>query len=443
VPETLPIAVASLVIDTKNPRLPKPNLGQNEAQREIAQPNQRYLLTLAKDIVRFGLNLAELPIVMEMKDDPLRRYVVLEGNRRLVALRALENPEWLIGIFPPALLSEMRATSRQYLQNPIASIECLIVKDREEARHWIELRHGGLWGGAGIVKWGSQETDRFNQRTRPLRIHMQVLDYLERRGDLTDEQRRKIPAASLRRLLETPVVALKIGVKLEDGQLKFLGDESRVVKALMYVIDGLTRSGDDKVKTKDIYTIEDRQKYAANLPSNIVVKSPAKGVKAAAAATATQTQTKRTVSTRPPQPRDQLIPPDCVLNVTDQRIRDIESELRKLSLNHHTNAVSVLFRVFVELSCDSYIMRWNLPWGDGYKLSRKLQDVANHLVNRGQLNTQQAKPVRLAAEKDKYLAASISVFNEYVHNQFIFPEPTDLRASWNSLQPFFIALWSV
>lgn len=98
--ETLPISVSSLLIDIKNPRLPKPNLGQREAQQESAQTQQRKLLALAKDIVTYGLNLSELPIVMELKDDSLKRYVVLEGNRRLVALRALENPEWLMGIFP-------------------------------------------------------------------------------------------------------------------------------------------------------------------------------------------------------------------------------------------------------------------------------------------------------------------------------------------------------
>ncbi len=440
--DRFPIALAALQIDTKNPRLPKPNLGQRQAQQAIVKLQQRKIVALAKDIVRYHLNPAELPIVMKLSDDS-ERYVVLEGNRRLVALRGLENPEWMIGVLEPGLLTEMRALSRQYLQNPIESVECLLVNNREEARHWIELRHSGLLGGAGVAPWGSQENDRFNQRTRPLRLHMQALDFLELRGDIPHEQRIKVPAASFRRLLDTPVVAAKLGVKLEDGKMALLASENRVAKALKYVVDDLTRLGPTRLKTKAIYTIEDRLRYADNLPAGIAIKPAAKSSKAATKNKGAQTKAKRATSANANQPRDQLIPPDCVMNITEARIRDIENELRRLSLTHHVNAVSVLFRVFVELSCDSYLTRWNLPWTTTDKLSKKLQDVANHLVSRGQLNIMQARPVRVAVEKDKYLAASLSVMNEYVHNQYIFPAPGDLRAGWNSLQPFFIALWSV
>src|ERR1700720_139652 len=110
---TLQIPISALLVDDKNPRLPQPNLGQRDAQRAIAQDQQRKLLKLAEDIVAFGLNLAELPIVMQQKDD-LHRYTVLEGNRRLVALRALENPEWMIGALNAGLLTKMRELSRAY-----------------------------------------------------------------------------------------------------------------------------------------------------------------------------------------------------------------------------------------------------------------------------------------------------------------------------------------
>ena len=432
--ERLPIAVASLLVDLKNWRLPQPQNGQREAQREIARRQGDKLLKLAEDIAKYGTNLAELPIVMPYG----ARYIVLEGNRRLVALRALENPQWLAGAFPIKAISEMRSLSKRYLQNPIASIYCLVVKDREEAEHWIELRHGGEKQGAGTVRWGADERARFLSRATLPEIHTQALDFLENGGHITPEQRQSVPSASFRRLMFTPEVRKKLGVDLQEGKMKLIGSEKKVVKALTHVLNDLT-SG--KTKTEQIYSKDDRVDYANKLPSTIVVTPSAKTTK-----TPSQTKTKpRVTKFRPTTPRDELIPPGCVLTITVPRIQQIEAELRSLSLESHSNAVSVLFRVFVELSCDAYITDVGVNTTaniDSY-LSTKLQDTAGDLVARSQLTQQQARPVRMAAEKDKYLAASVSVMNEYVHSPFIFPAAGDLRAGWDSLQPFFVALWSV
>jgi hypothetical protein len=236
----------------------------------------------------------------------------------------------------------------------------------------------------------------------------------------------------------TPEVRKELGVDLSQGKLILLASEAKVAKALMYVINDLI-SG--KTKTKKIYNIDDRRVYAKQLPTSIKVTPSTKP-----APTPAPPKTKPRVSTfRPPTPRDELIPTDCVLAITLPRIQQIETELRSLSLMSHKNAVSVLFRVFVELSCDAYITDVGVGTTVTIdsKLSTKLLDIAGDLVTRNQLNQQQARPVRVAAEKDKYLAASVSVMNEYVHSAYIFPAEGDLRAGWDNLQLFFVALWSV
>ena len=142
---------------------------------------------------------------MPFKDD-LKRYVVLEGNRRLTALRALENPEFLVDAVGSGILSAIRRLSRQYQNAPIESMQCVVVKDRDEARHWIELRHTGENEGAGIVPWGSDDKARFRSRTGALELHSQALNFLESRRDLTPESRRQVPVTSFKRLIETPEV---------------------------------------------------------------------------------------------------------------------------------------------------------------------------------------------------------------------------------------------
>ena len=434
------IAPSNLLVDAENPRLPQPNEGQREAMRSLAKLMPRKILALAKDIVKNGLNPADLPIVMSIQDSG-NRYVVLEGNRRLVALKALENPDSFVGALDGGALSAIRKLARRYQESPIDEIQCLVVKDRQNAEHWIKLRHTGENEGAGIVPWGGDETSRFRARAGSKELSAQALEYLEQHNALTPEERRKVPVTSLKRLLATPEVRAKLGLDLHGGQLRVCAEDERVTKALKYVADDLASK--DGTKVKDIYTKEQREAYAARLPRSIVVR-PKKGKGRSIEADAAKPQAKAR-STRKPKrarPRDTLIPRDCILGVKHPRIRAIEDELRSLSLDSHTNAVSVLFRVFIELSVDEYIDSHDLPTGAHDKLRNKMDAVLKDLLSHKKLTRQQAKPVRKAMAKGAYLAPSIDLMHDYIHNQNVFPAPGDLRAHWNSLQPFVIAMWS-
>jgi hypothetical protein len=238
-PETLQIPLADLLLDVENPRLSMPNIGQREAQRELAKLQLRKFQMLAADIIKHGVNPADLPIVMPFEDD-LRRYVVLEGNRRLVALRSLENPDLMVGAVTAPILNALRKLSVSYQENPIEYLNCLVVKNRAEADHWIELRHSGLLEGAGIMPWGSDEADRFRARGSKRKPHTQALDFLEERGVLTPEKRRRVPATSFKRLIDTSAVRDKLGIDVQNKELVLLGGAKQVAKALMFIIDDLS-----------------------------------------------------------------------------------------------------------------------------------------------------------------------------------------------------------
>jgi len=433
------IRPADLLIDEENPRILRPNLGQHAAIQALAQLQGRKLLALAKDIVKYRLNPSELSIVMPHEGDS-KRYVVLEGNRRLVALRALENPELVVDAVEAKVLKEIRKLSHVYQDNPVESVECLVVGNRAEAGHWIELRHTGERGGAGIVPWGSDESARYSARSGKVEVHQQALDFLEDRGDLSPQERRAVPTTSFKRLIQTPEVRSKLGLEVQGGRLCLLADEKDVAKALLYMTSDLASR---KTRVKDIYHREQRIAYANGLPSSIVVSPTMKSGQGVDIETReTQVKPKRPPSARVLPERDKLIPRDCVLEVSDPRCHEIERELRRLSLKDYPNAVSVLFRVFIELSADAYMDAANLPPAADPRLSNKLQAVTNDLVRRKKLTQQQAKPVRQAFQKDSSHAASTTLMHQYVHNQYVFPGSSDLRAGWNSLQPFVTAMWA-
>ena len=187
-----------------------------------------------------------------------------------------------------------------------------------------------------------------------------------------------------------------------------------------------------------------RVEFAESLPDRIAVRPTLKtgeGI-ALADADATVATPKKPIA-RLRRRRERLIPGDCVLNVTDPRIHAIEGELRRLSVEKATNAVSVLLRVFIELSMDCYIETETLTLPPEPSLAKKLQEVARDLLSKKLINANQAKPVNRACSSDSFLAPSVKLMHQYVHNPYVFPVPGDLIAHWNSLQPFITAVWKL
>src|SRR5437868_3974152 len=87
------VLLIDLLLDGENPRLPEPNKGQRAVLQELAAHQGKKLLALAKDIEKHGLNPSDLPIVMPVGGGDAKTFCVLEGNRRLTALKALDNPD--------------------------------------------------------------------------------------------------------------------------------------------------------------------------------------------------------------------------------------------------------------------------------------------------------------------------------------------------------------
>jgi len=435
------IDLSELLVDTNNPRIEDVLENQNDAIKAIASKQNRKIASLAKDIINFGINPTDLMLVWR-SDNTKNLYVVLEGNRRIAVLKILEKPETVYGSVDNSTFEQLKRLSKLYIENPLTAVNCIVVDTREEAYHWIELKHTGQNEGAGLVPWGSAEAERFRRRSGQKSPHLQILDFLEKQNFISRETRQNVPVTSLKRLISTPYVRKKLGIDIHDGRVITNLSEDEVIKGLKRVAEDLASR---QTRTGDIYYAGDRITYIDSLDSLELPDLSKTTQESSVLEDTIKTKVSKPVAMPRSKPsqrkRSTLIPVrGFALQIGQSRINDIYHELRQLNIDDYINAVSVLFRVFLELSIDEYIDKYKLGINIQFTLSRKINDVSIHLKEQCKINDQQLKPVRRAAQRDSFLGTTVTTMHQYIHNQYFHPAPQDLIATWDSLQPFIEAI---
>ncbi|MBI2407416.1 MAG: hypothetical protein HYV19_03845 [Gemmatimonadetes bacterium] len=440
------IALANLRLDTLNPRLDEDKQNQPAALKAMMESQGAKLIELVRDIAKNGLNPLDGFLVMQVAGDA-NDYVVLEGNRRTTALKLLANPKLGTDIFTKGQLTKLVTFAKEASITNDTEITCAVVMDRDEAVHWLRLRHGGELDGAGLVRWGTPERERFEARTGKTSPELRVLSFLVNKGMITQQEADEVGITNLRRLLSDGSVRQKLGVEIhrKTGDVKFLYPEKEVLKGLTAVARKLA---DDDFTVRTIYTDDNRADFikrfqASELPNPRAKLGVAYSLSAGAAEGAGDHGGTRS-KPRKVTARKNVAPSSPKLRIKQARIRDIYGELQILKLEKHTNAGAVLLRVFLELTVDNYMGVHTLKVqkaNEKVTLKDKLQVVHDHLLAQHVMTKAALAPVRKAISDGGLLASSVSTFNLYVHSEKLSPMPRDVRVAWDNLQEFFVNIW--
>src|ERR1043165_2849176 len=89
----LELKVDQLLLDSENPRIGNAD-SQRDALQKILDDQDQKLFTLAESIVTEGLSPIERLLVLR-ETQSSNRYIALEGNRRVAALKIIRNPQVL------------------------------------------------------------------------------------------------------------------------------------------------------------------------------------------------------------------------------------------------------------------------------------------------------------------------------------------------------------
>lgn len=446
------ISVAQLRLDTQNPRLPDIEDNQRDATRAMVEAQKNKVVALARHLVGNGPNPASLPIVMPSEDGD-ETYVVLDGNRRVVALKLLQDPALGEGILSSGDLNRLRQLSDRFSSNPITDISCVVVADGDEADKWIELIHRGEQQGAGLVEWDGQVAARYDARKGEEPFELRVLDFVGERATLSEATRERIdsgrfPITSLGRLLNTPYVRGKLGIEKDAGKALTYHPDDEVLKGLTRVIEDI---GNRTITVSDIKSQAQRIQYinsfeATELPDPATKMDTPEPLGEAESKKKAERSTKPAGKRSAPARRRTLIPKSCILTIAQPRINRLYHELKRLRIDSFPNAGAVLLRVFVELSVVHYLEHekgWPEQQIRGSSLAQKLTATANDLVQKGMMTSGQVAPIHKAAGGQTLLASSVRTMHCYVHSKHFSPTASELTIAWDDLQPFLENLWSM
>lgn len=205
------------------------------------------------------------------------------------------------------------------------------------------------------------------------------------------------------------------------------------------------------VSVPDLYKLADRERYIDSLPKKVLPKkstkvdSPLVLDDLAAGKTTPRTVPKTKPRRKKAVARTTVIPKTSSLDVGPPRINAIYIELLGLNAEQYPNACSVLLRVFIELSVDHVLETEKLMTDSQIRntpLAKRLKSVGGHLQKTGKIPLKLKHAVEKVADGNQsILGATVPTFNKYVHNEYVYPRPTELYTTWDELTPFMEKVW--
>jgi len=461
--------VTSLKLDPLNPRVSGIGL------QEIDQPTllnhfvENYsVYELAKSIAKNGFFPDEVIIVF--REDEMNRYV-LEGNRRVAALKLLLNPDGA----PEKYKGKFRSLSRSLDRSLLTKVHAVLAPSREAAtpiiiekhthttiKPWSVLMQAGYVG--NIVENHPEEMEKLKEMkidvSRSIRMHRmyQLACSLELPEDVSDSLRNKekYPFTTVERLYNNSQVRKVLGV---SDDLKKISDLERFEALYRNILTDIARKKQD---SRSLDKDTDRESYVNKLSEKI---TPSKGVPKpiTIAEVLKQTEKKReefNKKERELKPRSKkesrgIIPSGFAFRI-DQgaSVRRLCDELKKMPVKDYPNASAVSLRVMLEKSLRLFLKMNGVRTIPAPPIPRDKNKAVNladaqlgpmleYIANRDTTLIEDNN-VKKVLRKFKSSSGFPSLFtlNNIIHNEELCLTEEETRSLWPSLERLFIIMLS-
>lgn len=458
--EEVEVAIDDLLLDHENPRLGTVE-SQAAALRALIRLSVRNFTTMMRSIKEHGLDPGDLFYLVDESDETgVEGYTVIDGNRRLAALKVLRQPTLLSATgAPDSVLKKLRSAAEGFERAAVGDTRtCVLFESRADAEDWILRRHGRNLEGEERIHWGPLEIQRF-QGDRSV---LDILDFLERNGGYTPEEwsalRAKLERRSyvLRRFLESKAGAGALGLGSEDVDGNRLPTTTRGAEYLVRVLKKLIEdAASGAIDTRQYNKAAQIEEYFDELPDDLQPESgEAEGdptrfcdldLPSDEEESAPPPTPSSPVKTRPAKLRETLSPKQLEFNQPiNAKGRQFIREATSVKLRSSPLSAAFLLRGFIQFVVDSYMHDNELPFWEGTKqldLSVRADRVIDHLIKSKKAKSSNLNGIRRRlSETAKKNPSSLQALNDYHHDQYQIPDAATLRAGWDDATALFVAV---
>lgn len=366
-------------------------------------------------------------------------YVVIEGNRRVCALKVLHDPDKA----PNEAYKKKVLTYKAKGYPAPEKIEVVLFDTEEEAAPWIAMRHRGEDGGKGLRPWSPAGKVRHAEKAGGSTVNQlatSLVNHALKAGLITDEEYQEVPVTTLTRYLGNPIVRHTLGLasnkdlELDVPQEEFdttLGVFIRdsLPKALTGVtpkVNSRSKATEWKAYAKDLSTSGNAPR--TRLAKAVPLKTPKASVKKASPKLAN------------PDKRTSIVTSAFRYSfASDTILSRLFRELRSIDAHEHSFAAAYLFRAFIERLAKMYAKRHRLGM-DG-ELHNVVDRCIKHLeAHRVALATMDPRAFKSALQplksmvSDRYSRTSPDTLGSWVHGSSI-PTRAEINRRWDTLEP--------
>lgn len=441
------LSVDAIRLDKQNPRLPEEML--NESQTSIIRYmiEEFKILEIAKSITKNGFFINELPIVAKEGS----HFVVIEGNRRITALKLLRNPD----LAPPRKKHTYSRLAEDVDANQWEKLSMYIAPSREAVAPILIARHGSemtspwqrimkmrFLAGDVLKKVPYEEiADRYSvpvSEVRTAAVTMLIREMI-READIDDDIRakylsEKFQTSTLTRFLETSSFIKKTGFQVNGAALQFHIPKEEFLQIILRIFRDIEN---ETITARN--DVDERKKYICKIFEEIT-----SGVKEKNIFEASQAENEQEKhEPRKPKPRkrvEKLIADTSVFNTGLPKLNELIIEGQKMSVGAYPNASGLLIRTILDLAVQRlYDINGALHETIGLNghtigLTKRINKLHTNHADWFTSDAICNKFKRFVA-RDSESFVHIETLNDYAHGDYGRPTTDDLRNFWSQIEP--------